>query len=148
MRAGEEYSELVDLGNTYVSGRYGNSTSGWNNTATTTSGGGGGGGGSSRTPGGGGGAVAGRSGSRMPAEAEDALGPSNNSPRAHSRTRSGLYYSPPGTSYTIVERPSSGMHHHSSREYRDYYNTTSPRGAKIFNFFASRTLNLILIHSF
>lgn len=123
MRAGEEYSELVDLGNTYVSGRYGNSTSGWNN--TTTGGGSGGGGVSGRTPGGGRG---GGTSNRMPAEAEDALGPSNNSPRAHSRTRSGLYYSPPGTSYTIVERPSSGMHHHSSRDYRDYYNTTSPRG--------------------
>lgn len=104
MRAGEEFSELADLGSAYVvTGRYGNGN--W--------------GGPSRTPGG-------RT-SRMPAEAEDALG-SNSSPRAHSRSRSGLYYSPPGTSYTIVERPSSGMHHHSSRDYRDYYNTTSPRG--------------------
>lgn len=99
MRAGEEFSELADLGSSYVGGRYGNAN--W-----------------SRTPG----------RSRMPAEAEDALGP-NNSPRSHSRTRSGLYYSPPGTSYTIVERPSSGMHQHSSRDYRDYYNTTSPRGS-------------------
>lgn len=63
-----------------------------------------------------------------PAEAEDALG-SQNSPR---RPRSGLYYSPPGTSYTIVERPSSALHHH--REYRErerehhYSSLSSPRG--------------------
>lgn len=124
MRAGEEYSELVDFGGTYGGGGGGGGGTG--------GGGGGGGSGSgggnrygnapwsSRTPG--------RNSNRMPAEAEDALGP-NNSPRPHSRSRSGLYYSPPGTSYTIVERPSSGMHHHSSRDYRDYYNTTSPRGS-------------------
>ncbi|XP_066143648.1 whirlin isoform X2 [Euwallacea fornicatus] len=61
-----------------------------------------------------------------PAEAEDALGPQG-SPR---RPRSGLYYSPPGTSYTIVERPSSALHHH--REYRErehhYSSLSSPRG--------------------
>ncbi|KAL1513449.1 hypothetical protein ABEB36_002859 [Hypothenemus hampei] len=63
-----------------------------------------------------------------PAEAEDALGPQG-SPR---RPRSGLYYSPPGTSYTIVERPSSALHHH--REYREkerehhYSSLSGPRG--------------------
>ncbi|KAF2894204.1 hypothetical protein ILUMI_11968, partial [Ignelater luminosus] len=62
----------------------------------------------------------------MPAEAEDALGPSD-SPRGYSRGRTGLYYSPPGTSYTIVERPSSGMHHHSSREYTSQHYSKSPR---------------------
>ncbi|XP_050309092.1 whirlin isoform X2 [Anthonomus grandis grandis] len=64
--------------------------------------------------------------SNIPAEAEDALGP-HESPR---RPRSGLYYSPPGTSYTIVERPSSALHHH--REYRErehhYSSLSSPRG--------------------
>ncbi|XP_030765486.1 whirlin [Sitophilus oryzae] len=71
-----------------------------------------------------------RAGGRCaPAEAEDALGPSRDSPR---RPRSGLYYSPPGTSYTIVERPSSALHHH--REYRErdrehhYSSLSSPRG--------------------
>lgn len=65
--------------------------------------------------------------SRIPAEAEDALGGSD-SPRGYSRGRSGLYYSPPGTSYTIVERPSSGMHHHSSRDYNSHHFSKSPRG--------------------
>ncbi|CAH1130610.1 unnamed protein product [Ceutorhynchus assimilis] len=92
--------------------------------------------------GGGGGSYAGGSGAASrgrrgngrgvgaPAEAEDALG-LQGSPR---RPRSGLYYSPPGTSYTIVERPSSALHHH--REYRDrerdrehqYSSLGSPRG--------------------
>ncbi|KAG5873483.1 hypothetical protein JTB14_028025 [Gonioctena quinquepunctata] len=46
------------------------------------------------------------------------------------RGRSGLYYSPPGTSYTIVERPSSVMHHHPTRErdYSHYNSLSSPRG--------------------
>uniref|UniRef100_A0AAR5PV30 PDZ domain-containing protein n=3 Tax=Dendroctonus ponderosae TaxID=77166 RepID=A0AAR5PV30_DENPD len=77
-----------------------------------------------------------------PAEAEDALG-SQGSPR---RPRSGLYYSPPGTSYTIVERPSSALHHH--REYRErerehhYSSLSSPRGTYLGsnpNFANSRT---------
>jgi hypothetical protein len=104
MRAGEEYSELAELGSSYVGGgRYGGTA--WTRTP-----------GRSRT-------------NTMPAEAEDVLDP-NGSPRGHSRSRSGLYYSPPGTSYTIVERPSSVMHHHSSRDYNTHhYNTlTSPRG--------------------
>nr|XP_015833715.1 PREDICTED: whirlin [Tribolium castaneum] len=104
MRAGEEYSELADLGSSYLGGgRYGGTA--WTRTP-----------GRART-------------NTMPAEAEDVLDP-NGSPRGHSRSRSGLYYSPPGTSYTIVERPSSVMHHHSSRDYNtQHYNTlTSPRG--------------------
>lgn len=32
---------------------------------------------------------------------------------ARARTRGGVYYSPPGTSYTIVERPASSHGHHS-----------------------------------
>ncbi|XP_017773042.1 PREDICTED: whirlin isoform X2 [Nicrophorus vespilloides] len=72
-----------------------------------------------------------RSTARIPAEAEDALGP-NGSPRGHARSRSGLYYSPPGTSYTIVERPSSAMYHHRDREYAStgsqQYNNPGPRG--------------------
>lgn len=110
MRSGDEFSELADLGSSYVGGRpfgsgYGSSTYTNKNYR----------------------------GGRLPAEAEDALGP-NGSPRGHSRSRSGLYYSPPGTSYTIVERPSSAMHHH-SREYKEYnayhtsnYNASNPRG--------------------
>ncbi|KAB0798578.1 hypothetical protein PPYR_09571 [Photinus pyralis] len=66
---------------------------------------------------------------RIPAEAEDALG-STDSPRGYFKGRSGLYYSPPGTSYTIVERPSSGMHHHSSRdrEFSSQHYVKSPKG--------------------
>lgn len=69
-----------------------------------------------------------------PAEAEDVLGP-NGSPRSGPpRSRSGLYYSPPGTSYTIVERPSSVMHTHHSRdrerEYGHYNSLNSPRGER------------------
>lgn len=117
MRAGEEYSELADLGSSYLgSGRYvgGPSNASW-----------------SRTPGGANSAGRSRS-NTMPAaaEAEDVLDP-NGTPRGHARSRSGLYYSPPGTSYTIIERPSSVMHHHSSREYNaGSYNAglTSPRG--------------------
>ncbi|XP_049822236.1 whirlin [Aethina tumida] len=122
MRAGEDYSELADLGGGPYGGRY--------------AGGGGGGGGWGRTPG--------RGGRTAPvaAEAEDVLGP-NGSPRGYSRGRSGLYYSPPGTSYTIVERPSSVMHHHSPREYQAHYNSlTSPRGTYLGsnpNFSSSRT---------
>lgn len=37
--------------------------------------------------------------------------------------RAGLYYSPPGTSYTIVERPSS---HHTSRIDYSSYNSKGP----------------------
>lgn len=102
MRAGEEFSELTELGSSYVGGgRLGGGPT-W-----------------CRTPG----------RMRGPAEAEDVLGP-NNSPRSHLRARSGLYYSPPGTSYTIVERPSSAMHQHSSsRDYNaQHYNTLHPRG--------------------
>lgn len=106
MRAGEEYSELTELGGSH-GGRFG---------------GGGGGGAASwcRTPG----------RTRGPAEAEDVLGPSG-SPRTNPRGRSGLYYSPPGTSYTIVERPSSGLHHHPppSRDLGSHhYSTLQPRG--------------------
>ncbi|KAI4464467.1 pdz domain containing whirlin and harmonin-related [Holotrichia oblita] len=115
MRSGEEFSELAELGSSYVGNRY----------ATTVAGGGG------VPPGGGGGPAWSRTPgrSRIPAEAEDALGP-NCSPRSHHRGgRTGLYYSPPGTSYTIIERPSSAMHHHSSRDYNEHhYNTIGPRG--------------------
>ncbi|KAK9709735.1 PDZ domain [Popillia japonica] len=115
MRSGEEFSELAELGSSYVGTRY----------ATTVAGGGG------VPPGGGGGPAWSRTPgrSRIPAEAEDALGP-NCSPRSHHRGgRTGLYYSPPGTSYTIIERPSSAMHHHSSRDYNEHhYNTIGPRG--------------------
>lgn len=38
---------------------------------------------------------------------------------ARSRTRGGVYYSPPGTSYTIVERPASSHGHHTS--YSQHY---------------------------
>lgn len=72
-------------------------------------------GGYGRSPGGGGAVVAGPGGGslshhRAPppqqhtnraAEAEDIMGRGGSGPRG----RSGLYYSPPGTSYTIVERP-------------------------------------------
>lgn len=123
MRAGEEYSELVDLGG---------SSSSYTAATTAAAGGGGVGGGRygpsgtssySRTPA--------RGRSPMPAEAEDVLGPNGSPSRTHSRSRSGLYYSPPGTSYTIVERPSSVMHHHSSANYNtQHYNSlSSPRGA-------------------
>ncbi|GJQ84098.1 hypothetical protein Trydic_g12073 [Trypoxylus dichotomus] len=117
MRSGEEFSELAELGSSYVGNRYGG--------GAVVGGGAGPGGGPvggpawTRTP----------ARSRTPAEAEDALGP-NCSPRSHHRAgRSGLYYSPPGTSYTIIERPSSAMHHHSSRDYNEHhYNTIGPRG--------------------
>ncbi|CAG9814385.1 unnamed protein product [Phaedon cochleariae] len=56
----------------------------------------------------------GRGGPLPPAEAEDALG-------GRARGRSGVYYSPPGTSYTIVERPGSAAQHHRERDReRDY----------------------------
>ncbi|XP_057652005.1 disks large homolog 5 isoform X1 [Diorhabda carinulata] len=105
----EEYAELADLG----SGHYGISGTQSAGTRSTyarhTAGRSGGG----RAP--------------IPAEAEDVLGPTNGSPRSYPRSRSGLYYSPPGTSYTIVERPSSVMHHHPSRDYA-YNSLSSPRG--------------------
>lgn len=104
MREGEEYSELTELGGPH-GGRFG---SGGNNLSWV------------RTPG----------RSKGSAEAEDVLGP-NGSPRTNQRGRTGLYYSPPGTSYTIVERPSSGLHHHpaSSRDYGSHhYTTLQPRG--------------------
>ncbi|KAK4878935.1 hypothetical protein RN001_007081 [Aquatica leii] len=101
MRTGEEFSAELTEYSSYAGGRYGNFN--WN-----------------RAPG----------RNRLPAEAEDALGPTD-SPRGYSRGRSGLYYSPPGTSYTIVERPSSGMHHHSSRD-REFtsqqHYSKNPRG--------------------
>ncbi|KAK9869538.1 hypothetical protein WA026_003294 [Henosepilachna vigintioctopunctata] len=100
MRTGEEYSELADLGSSYVGGRYGGGS--W-----------------TRSRGG-------RSGSALAAEAEDVLGP-NGTPRGPSRSRSGLYYSPPGTSYTIVERPSSVMQHHPGGREREYNTLASPR---------------------
>lgn len=108
MRAGEEFSELTELGGPH-GGRFGGGGGG---TATWC-----------RTPG----------RTRGPAEAEDVLGP-NGSPRTNPRGRSGLYYSPPGTSYTIVERPSSGLHHHppASRDYGSHhYSTLQPRGKKM-----------------
>ncbi|CAH0557525.1 unnamed protein product [Brassicogethes aeneus] len=125
MRAGEEYSELAELGGggggpPYVGGgRYGG-----------------------RGGGIGGGSWA-RSQAHTAAEAEDVLGPDGSPRGGHSRGRSGLYYSPPGTSYTIVERPSSVMHHHSPREYSTHYNSlSSPRGTYLGsnpNFGSSRT---------
>lgn len=116
MRAGEEFTvELSDLGGSYVGGRYGNTA--WTRSSGRSSAGAG----------------------RVAAEAEDALAP-NNSPRGHARSRSGMYYSPPGTSYMIVERPSSAMHHTSSRDYNLYPSqgtfsatTTSPRGEDDLN---------------
>ncbi|KAK5645705.1 hypothetical protein RI129_004169 [Pyrocoelia pectoralis] len=102
MRTGDEFSAELTEYSSYSGTRYGGN---WN----------------TRTP------ASGRN--RIPAEAEDVLGPTD-SPRGYFRGRSGLYYSPPGTSYTIVERPSSGMHHHSSRE-RDFgsqHYGKSPRG--------------------
>lgn len=110
MRAGEEYSELTELGGPH-GGRFG----GGGGTASWV-----------RTPG----------RSRGAAEAEDVLGP-NGSPR-NPRGRSGLYYSPPGTSYTIVERPSSGLHHHppASRDFGSHhYSTVQPRGKKDGNLY-------------
>uniref|UniRef100_A0A6P7FA05 Whirlin isoform X1 n=1 Tax=Diabrotica virgifera virgifera TaxID=50390 RepID=A0A6P7FA05_DIAVI len=105
----EEYAELADLGGGGHYGAGGAHAMGGRSTYARHTGGRGGG----RAP--------------MPAEAEDVLGPSNGSPRSYARGRSGLYYSPPGTSYTIVERPSSVMHHHSTRDYA-YNSLSSPRG--------------------
>ncbi|XP_059060377.1 uncharacterized protein LOC131853496 isoform X7 [Achroia grisella] len=39
---------------------------------------------------------------------------------ARARTRGGVYYSPPGTSYTIVERPASSHGHHASYSQHHY----------------------------
>lgn len=69
--------------------------------------GGGGGGGWGRSPGGGGSLSHQRMAHQHPggsraAEAEDIMG---RGVGVGTRGRSGLYYSPPGTSYTIVERP-------------------------------------------
>lgn len=67
-----------------------------------------------------------------PAEAEDVLGPNGNARTGPPRSRSGQYYSPPGTSYTIIERPSSVLHMHHSRDrerdYGHYSSLGSPRG--------------------
>ncbi|XP_025829270.1 uncharacterized protein LOC108733858 [Agrilus planipennis] len=91
MRAAEEYSELSEFGSgSFTGARYGVYA------------------GSGRIPGG---SADGIAGGRLPAEAEDALGVAD-SLHGYTRGRSGLYYSPPGTSYTIVERPSSAMYHH------------------------------------
>lgn len=97
--ADEELRELADinLSHQYGGGRWGS----------------GGGGGWGRSPGGGGPPLGGGSLShhRAPppqhhstraAEAEDIMGRGG---PGGGRGRSGLYYSPPGTSYTIVERP-------------------------------------------
>ncbi|XP_043495742.1 whirlin isoform X3 [Polistes fuscatus] len=67
-----------------------------------------------------------RSGSGGCYEAED-LEPSS---RHHAGQHRG-YYSPPGTSYTIVERPPSAPHHHSSHTtpYRHRTHATSNTGA-------------------
>lgn len=67
------------------------------------------GGGYGRSPGGGGSLSHQRmahqpSGGNRAAEAEDIMGRG-----VGTRGRSGLYYSPPGTSYTIVERPAMGQ---------------------------------------
>ncbi len=52
-----------------------------------------------------------------PAEAEDIVGHHYNHPsRGHQKT--GLYYSPPGTSYTIVEQPSSSLSTSHQSKYR------------------------------
>lgn len=104
MRAGEEFSEMAELGGGYR----------WA-----------GGGGWGRTPP--------PSGGRYPPgsyEAEDAHGPV---PGHRSGGRTGLYYSPPGTSYTIVERPSS--HHTSRADYAQYNSTKAPpRGNYLIDF--------------
>ncbi|XP_076764201.1 whirlin protein dyschronic isoform X3 [Xylocopa sonorina] len=67
-----------------------------------------------------------RSGTTGCYEAED-LEPSS---RHHGGQHRG-YYSPPGTSYTIVERPPSAPHHHSSHTtpYRHRGHTTGASGA-------------------
>lgn len=39
---------------------------------------------------------------------------------ARARARGGVYYSPPGTSYTIVERPASSHGHHASYSQHHY----------------------------
>ncbi|CAB3250281.1 unnamed protein product [Arctia plantaginis] len=52
-------------------------------------------------------------------EAEDARG----------RARGGVYYSPPGTSYTIVERPASSHGHHSSYSHHYAAGATSLRNS-------------------
>ncbi|XP_060516526.1 whirlin isoform X2 [Cylas formicarius] len=117
---GDEYSELAELGGYGATKRYGGGSHGWRATTLGAS----------------------------PAEAEDAIG-ADGSPRSHpGRPRSGLYYSPPGTSYTIVERPSSVMHHR-ERDYgstrdRDHYSTLNPRGTYLGsnpNFSSTRTLS-------
>lgn len=62
--------------------------------------------------------------SAAPYEAEDAAVATGTG-----RQRSGIYYSPPGTSYTIVERPSSGMppgHHTSRADYQQYNSSKGP----------------------
>nr|XP_022914234.1 whirlin isoform X1 [Onthophagus taurus] len=130
MRSGDEFSELggdPGGGGGGSSGRYGPGAPGGGPAAWSSS--------ARATPAG--------SRSRTPAEVtDDPLGP-NGSPRTttHSRGpgvvpggggggRPGLYYSPPGTSYTIIERPSSAMHHHSQgRDYgMQHFSTMSPRG--------------------
>lgn len=100
MRAGEEFSEMAELGGGY---RYGG---GWGRTPPPT----------------------GRYATAGSYEAEDAHVTVPGSRSGGGRT--GLYYSPPGTSYTIVERPSSGAVHHTSRADYAHYNSAKapPRG--------------------
>jgi len=78
--------------------------------------------------GGGGGTHYLRSGAGGCYEAED-LEPVSSS-RHHGGQHRG-YYSPPGTSYTIVERPPSAPHHHSSHAtpYRSHRGHTTGTGA-------------------
>lgn len=117
MRAGEEFSEMAELGSTYVGGgRWGSSYGGptWGRTPHHVPRGGAGGYTTHQHAG--------------SYEAEDAAGAP---PPRGGGSRSGLYYSPPGTSYTIVERPSSGAHHHTPRaDYvREGYSAKmAPRG--------------------
>ncbi|XP_065075688.1 membrane-associated guanylate kinase, WW and PDZ domain-containing protein 2 [Ochlerotatus camptorhynchus] len=138
MGAGNDYAELCDLGPSRWSSRSGyqqvsppvNSIYHHTGGSIAGVGGGGGGGGGPSGPGGtvvgGGGTTLSSSGGATirsnSFEAEDVIGPYGTSSSrignstSSLRGRSGLYYSPPGTSYTIVERERPHSPHY-------YYNT-------------------------
>ncbi|XP_049867613.1 whirlin [Pectinophora gossypiella] len=52
---------------------------------------------------------------------QDSRQPSYEAEDARARARGGVYYSPPGTSYTIVERPASSHGHHASYSQHHQY---------------------------
>lgn len=143
MGAGNDYAELCDLGPSRWSSRSGYQqvsppvNSIYHHTGGSIAGVGVGGGGGSISGGGGpsgpGGTVVGGGGTTLSSsggatirsnsfEAEDVIGPYGTSSSrignstSSLRGRSGLYYSPPGTSYTIVERERPHSPHY-------YYNT-------------------------